>query len=596
MSTLRTTTLKHGGSTILDNLVLSNAGETRFCPNSSFGRAALYVDGQTNRVGVNTESPGVALDVDGAINATGNVTFGGTLTVTGTVIFNGNINADGRFLTIGGMQVTSNLTPTTGAGWELFRSSGGFAQMQAYDRSGSQLLQARITSARWRINEAGSIGVSATDADLSGIVGGRIEAYGSNNRLLLSPSVTTGTIESLSFNYDATNDLGVISARTGGLVFTTSTGSAATTRLTIDTTGVVLVGRETVSKSTFGGTAQYSLFKVQGDTISSTSGVGSVNLARGQVANDFGGSFAAGVLVGSDKDGREFSSIVFAADGTPNNTSTGGKILFNVTPTGSTNASTLAMTINRNGQVGIGATPQQRLHVRDDASEYPLLVQSRINATSNCGIALIATGSDFGDGQYAAVRANSGPTGNTSHGLQFLTCQSGQDPTVYFSLSEVGKVDFISRGDGVAFKHVVTQDPDNAAVKKAIKSYGKIIDRGTTERNIDIVQSIDNGTNINVLIQGEFATNSATTSETGKITFEAGFHRSPGGNFTFWVGTPVVTRFRGTSLGAGSLAWVGGDANVKILRYTTNANAFYTSYFMKDLTITGNDYAPVTVL
>ena len=56
MSTLRTTTLKHGGSTVLDNLVLSNAGETRFCPNSSFGVAALYVDGQTNRVGVNTEN------------------------------------------------------------------------------------------------------------------------------------------------------------------------------------------------------------------------------------------------------------------------------------------------------------------------------------------------------------------------------------------------------------------------------------------------------------------------------------------------------------------------------------------------------------
>jgi len=83
MSTLRTTTLKHGGSTILDNLVLSNAGETRFCPNSSFGRAALYVDGQTNRVGVNTESPGVALDVDGAINATGNTTLGGTLNLSG---------------------------------------------------------------------------------------------------------------------------------------------------------------------------------------------------------------------------------------------------------------------------------------------------------------------------------------------------------------------------------------------------------------------------------------------------------------------------------------------------------------------------------
>ena len=183
MSTLRTTTLKHGGSTVLDNLVLSNAGETRFCPNSSFGVAALYVDGQTNQVGVNTETPGVALDVNGAVNATGNVAIGGTLDVTGNISFNGTIDADGEFLTIGGMQVTSNLTPTSGAGWELFRSGSGFAQMQAYSRDSGQLLQARITSSRWRANEAGSFGVSQTDADLSGIAGGRIEAYGSNNQI-----------------------------------------------------------------------------------------------------------------------------------------------------------------------------------------------------------------------------------------------------------------------------------------------------------------------------------------------------------------------------------------------------------------------------
>jgi len=124
MSTLRTTTLKHGGSTILDNLVLSNAGETRFCPNSSFGRAALYVDGQTNRVGVNTESPGVALDVDGAINATGNTTLGGTLTVTGTVVFNGPTSRFSNTLIVGP--------------WD---SSSDTAQGVAIDRNGTVFSQ-----------------------------------------------------------------------------------------------------------------------------------------------------------------------------------------------------------------------------------------------------------------------------------------------------------------------------------------------------------------------------------------------------------------------------------------------------------------------
>jgi len=82
MSTLRTTQIIHGSSAI-SNIVLDNQGRAIFRPDSPQGRAALYVNAQTNRVGVNTESPAVALDVDGAINATGNVAFAGTLNVTG---------------------------------------------------------------------------------------------------------------------------------------------------------------------------------------------------------------------------------------------------------------------------------------------------------------------------------------------------------------------------------------------------------------------------------------------------------------------------------------------------------------------------------
>ena len=78
MSTLRTTTLKHGSSTI-DNIVFDNQGR------STFGGNALFVNAQNQRVGVNTTSPSVALDVDGAINATGNIVFGGQLNLTGNL-------------------------------------------------------------------------------------------------------------------------------------------------------------------------------------------------------------------------------------------------------------------------------------------------------------------------------------------------------------------------------------------------------------------------------------------------------------------------------------------------------------------------------
>ena len=56
--------------------------------------------------------------------------------------------------------------------------------------------------------------------------------------------------------------------------------------------------------------------------------------------------------------------------------------------------------------------PQKKLHVRDDGDSYPLLVQNRTNAVSTCGVALIATGSDFSDGQYATIEALSGGTGS----------------------------------------------------------------------------------------------------------------------------------------------------------------------------------------
>ena len=86
MSTLRTTNVIHGSSAI-SNIVLDNQGRAIFGPDSPQGRAALYVNAQNNRVGVNTESPSVALDVDGAINATGNVASWWNFSVTGNVSF-----------------------------------------------------------------------------------------------------------------------------------------------------------------------------------------------------------------------------------------------------------------------------------------------------------------------------------------------------------------------------------------------------------------------------------------------------------------------------------------------------------------------------
>ena len=130
---------------------------------------------------------------------------------------------------------------------------------------------------------------------------------------------------------------------------------------------------------------------------------------------------------------------------------------------------------------------------------------------------------------------------------------------------------------------------------KMIKAAGKYLTRGTAERNIDIVSSLDEGTNINQMVQVSFYLNSAVNNNAGKITFQAGCHRSSGGNYTFWSTTPQLTNINGSGYGAGTVSWVGGGTNVKTLRYVTDSNINYTNY-MIDIIVTGYDNANFAVL
>ena len=52
---------------------------------ASGGGDTLKIDGNNNRVGVNSTAPTEALDVVGNITASGNITAGGNLSITGTI-------------------------------------------------------------------------------------------------------------------------------------------------------------------------------------------------------------------------------------------------------------------------------------------------------------------------------------------------------------------------------------------------------------------------------------------------------------------------------------------------------------------------------
>ena len=129
-----------------------------------------------------------------------------------------------------------------------------------------------------------------------------------------------------------------------------------------------------------------------------------------------------------------------------------------------------------------------------------------------------------------------------------------------------------------------------------LKAGGKFITRGTSERNIDLVQAVQCSGNMNILITVKFKLNSATSGNSGEIFCQADLHATSSGNWNYGVKTPQKTQHFGTSYGVGSLSWVGGGTNTKILRYSTDANINYTNYMIEEIVITGYDNANTTLL
>ena len=158
-----------------------------------------------------------------------------------------NITSAGLIDISGGVQVSENITPTSGAGLELFREGGGGGQVQAFDRSGSAWLplilkgstQSFYTSGteRLRITSGGdlNIGSSFNTSSSSGFGIGhtitnvannrtgciKLQADGYNNAYYNVLEVYNGS--SLTCNIKA--DGNIVLASGSGIDFSASAGS-----------------------------------------------------------------------------------------------------------------------------------------------------------------------------------------------------------------------------------------------------------------------------------------------------------------------------------------------------------------------------------
>ena len=195
-------------------------------PKLVFGAEVPVGYGITGAGGINITGVATAASFSGNITGTtgtftGNVSVGGTLTyedvtnvdsvgiitarsgvsIADSIFHTGDTNTAIRFPAVdtftvetggserlrvtsaglidisGGIQVSENVTPTSGAGLELFREGGGSGQIQAYDRSGSAWLPLILKGSTQSFHASGSERLSISSSGAAIFKGGLVEKY-----------------------------------------------------------------------------------------------------------------------------------------------------------------------------------------------------------------------------------------------------------------------------------------------------------------------------------------------------------------------------------------------------------------------------------
>ena len=392
MSTLRTSNLIHGSSAV-SNVVLDTAGRALFGPDGPNGRAALYVNPQNNRVGVNTESPTATLTVDGTISTTGDISIGGTLNLTGAltsdVINAGSGTAAAPSVSVG---TTDNGLYSPGTD-QVAISTNGTERMQI-DSSGN--VGIGTTSPTTKIHakafsdSSGTpiIGLSPTTTNniqggIGCIAGGELQVIGTNQVAFFAASSermridSSGDVEIGSGKYltwvasPGGNHRGRIKCDSGdSIVFENTNGNNE--RMRIDSSGRLLVG---TSSAISGSGAQDNLQLVNSagsilsvassdTTISSGTRIGEVQF-WGLPGSTWG----------------NFASIGCFGDGTAGANDNPGRLAFFTCADGSSSP-TERLRIDSAGKVGIGDYADQATLEVQGQNVYASPANSLVTATT----------------------------------------------------------------------------------------------------------------------------------------------------------------------------------------------------------------------
>ena len=345
MSTLRTSNLIHGSSAV-SNVVLDTQGRASFGPDGPNGRAALYVDPQNNRVGVNNESPSTTLDVDGAINTTGNLTVGGTLNLTGAftsdVINAGSGTAAAPSVSVG---TTDNGLYSPGTD-QVAISTNGTERMQI-DSSGRLLVgttTAILDTSNALVQTSATQGSNfvlhrdATTVNSSDSIG-LIRFYSNAG----SSKQEHGRITCIADGTSGAND------KPGALLFYTTADGASTPteRLRIDSSGRLLVG--TSSELDTGAEAIVHVVDTLGARLV---------LARNDSSVSEGNGLGGIRFAGNDTTGNNYTTlgeIICQADGTHAAGDNPTRLVFSTTADGASSP-TERLRIDSSGNVGIGTS------------------------------------------------------------------------------------------------------------------------------------------------------------------------------------------------------------------------------------------------